>query len=614
MTTDITIDESSGGRRREYAAFARDELPELARAVLVVADDEARSTGAIAVASAATHGNWDAVSASAAQHFYAAAVDHLVEADTSAGAGLSETPVEPTAGPTAALACVVAHYGLDWPITDIAEWLGVPADLVTAHIEGAERAPSEPDVRSTIKQRITEAQIALPDSDALERESNLKRRRKQLLVAGVVVLVLLLAMLGQFGSRRDRAEPAVAPTAIVAATATARPAPITQPTDFPRPTAPPEAIELADGRSLVKAPDLIADDGRGGFVGVRAGEDEEPAAVMAASTTGFEWHMAGALNLADSMTIDRFERSGTRFVAWLSGVTTESAEVIDTVGVTPDFEQWSFLRVGIDEPAPRGLNYESEIAEVAFRGDTILVLVTTTIEINFPELQLIESSTCGHSVEPDLIVVKLCNGGEIDVLDVAGIDASELPKPTRLFTGTDGFSLTETDTPFLTDAAGLVATEATVMLTDNAGRWIASSVDGRAWVQVVAQTPPGRVTAMATNTIGQIAGLGIDLHGDPFVFIGRGEGRFFQSLAGLVPNLPDQGPVDVAIGSSEDAWVIYLATPEDSWLLHSQDTVTWQAVQLSIDVPGDPAVFVGTERAVLQWDQDPSTTLVVEFD
>jgi len=604
---DITLEAPAKAEVVDFADYARAALDDLGPAVAVAIGDDQIAIDALTASLTNVREHWKEVGADPDRYVFAGAIGHVI--NERAATGEPAATQLPLLGP----ACAVAYFGLDWTLEETSAGLQLSREAVGHHLaaareRGIAREPTKElrfDVRHQVRELIEKQPSPMVDVARIDRRYRRGLRRRTIQRAGVAVALAIgaLVLLAQLVARPERLATEPPPTAV--------PPTATPIADVGTAGAVAGAIGNEPRPDLVPRPKLIATDGDGGFVGVRSPSPQNAQAIFTRSTDAETWGLASRWNLGPGVSISRFERSGRFFLAWIEGSAQTSDTVIGTVGISQDLIAWTVVELAIDDPAPFGLVYDIEIADVSVSGENILALARTTVEINFAALSLSEGYTCGQTVTQDEVSVKLCNDAELDVLSLSGIET--LPEANRLFVSRGGLPFEETEVPFDNRAAvNLTTVNGMFAFTDESGLRFATSSDADSWKIITAGKPPFPVRAAATNPLGEIVGVGIGSAGQLALFHNNGQAAntVVRNLSELVGDIELGAQALVASGPS--TWVVYLYEPEGrAWLLNSDNGIDWRVERWTAPSGDEPILLVGDNEALIQWIDDAGETFTL---
>jgi len=591
MSTDITV-EPKPETTLSFDDFTRDQLPLVARAVQFVAETGDQADAALTAGTLSVFQNWaqQLDAEHARQHVFGEAIrHHRRHRDASADCG--DVATEPDDITSTAVS--IAHHVFDWNAAATMAMLGLTAnqhfDQVGDQEEGAR-----------LRAEVAQASPARVDLPAITERNASSRRRAAGIAVGAIVALLLIGALAQ---RVAGPEPAQDPGAV--SVAFERPSfpgenvSLEPSTTFQRPVFPGERIDLEQPRPTSQrflAPSLIIADRTNGFIGIRPPNVVDDATIAVSSSNGSNWKPASSWDLAPNMTVTRFEWVGDGFAIWLEHANTPD-RLDPLVAISKDLETWTTLDLNVDEPQPVGLKYRSEVLDLAMKGDQVLVLLRTEVEIDFPALSLGEAYTCGHSITDDAVTVDQCNS-EIDVLSFGGVQ--ELPAPSRLFISSNGQPFQPSAAPFdRGTTAGLTTVNGAFAIYNDTRLQLATSTDGLTWLPGADQGSAIAVPMSAANEVGQVLWAGEDISGQPFLFFNGGSGATGIGLRQIVAQVSNDATVLVA--STPTRWATYVYQPDGrAWIASSDDGLNWAAAEVAPPDGTDVRFIASDDTALVQ--------------
>lgn len=588
MSFDITLEAKPARARRDFDGFARTSLPLLAQALSLIVDDQDAADAAVHEATIQAHRRWDQIGFDdePERWFFSFALDRCSD-------DAAEELVD--------RASVVAHLVLSWPVADVASVLGVgPADVDQA-LETTASAQVEPQgshdspvaiLRANLRSEAAAIEISLPDLGQLKRAERTRRRGRVTVL--VTAALLALAVVGTLIANVDRAS-------------SATPVPPPQATTMPDPG---EATVVAStpvpaqttSVQLVDTPRLISTDGAGGFVGATpAGFLNPRGTEFSTSSDGQVWEFAGQWTLKEDEHVERFERVGESYFAWVVNPTVPDQPTIK-IGMSQNLTDWTTLKIPVDNPTPQGLTFSSSVLDIAASGSTVLALVETDVRINFADFNLTESYTCGTERSTRFVTIKLCNGGLLDI--GSGSPDTSLPGPHQLYLSEDSGPFVAVSTQFeMQPNTRLAMLAGRYALNGPTGLPYVVSPDGRRWTIFLNRLAADYDIASvdANGTI-----LSLDLEDDEPTTIGYFEpgvllhGTELRDVLGYEPAV-----AQVGIESGPAGWAVIITEAGASSVLFSQDGLEWQQIYYgnelySTRTSESPRAFIGSEEVLVQ--------------
>lgn len=597
MSTDITI-EAVPDTRLSFDDFASRSLHRLGQAIQIVAKDPELADAALSHGVQSVFINWTRQRSfeEAERTVFREAVRYCGEFATAPNTTSEDAtpPVSATeGGEVDVLADAIAVHVFGWSnYVDPA-----PTDLVNERRTGTLGHATDSE---HIREQVLAAEPAQVNLQTITGTSAASTRRRTVTIALASIAALLtLGALAQFVANPQRTEQAQDTPPIVGV-------------PLERPSFPGENMELepwVPPAEREAAPPIISAYGPQGFVGMRPPVPPESTVVFLTSTDGRTWTRAGSWDMGSAAPVDRLERMGDRVVVW-----SESPDRRDSrsprLAMSSDLQTWTIIDLPALEPQPFGLIYQSRVADLLVREETVVARVSTDVAIDFAALSLSEGYTCGQSITDAAVTVNLCNS-QLDVLSFSNVE--KLPAPNRLFLSREGQPFEATSEPFGREtAARLFLTDDSFVIADETGVAFATSDDARTWQATSARKPPFVVTMSATNNAGQVLGTGKTASGDPMLFFNNGPNTTSTLLSQIVADASADATVLVASGPGK--WVVYVHEPDGrAWIAASSNGLDWNVADADPPTIDGMQLIAGERHALLHVNgtDGVSTTTVI---
>lgn len=219
-------------------------------------------------------------------------------------------------------------------------------------------------------------------------------------------------------------------------------------------------------------------DGSGGFVALnRAG-----ASRFVRSDDGLVWSEAGTWNsrAIDIRTaVTGFIRSDQRYLASVELRPEFTQTLAPFIAWSTDLTEWQVEQVDVGEPAEiEGLQNRFVVLAMASSGDTVVATVQLQRQVDLRSLGIGRSEVCAESTADLTTIVSLCDGSTVRIEQPA--DTTD----TMFFVSDAGSPFERIEVEPFVGVRQIVGYGGGFLSADPVGGSVATSVDGRTWVEV----------------------------------------------------------------------------------------------------------------------------------